>query len=309
MIIKAKIKGIETEITIPDSKYWVERNKQRVTPYWNNADNLEKRMNKEFQAAFKDLEKELYTFAGKQTEDGILTYSQNRVVALMKEIKPHVDKLYGSHQTSLTDLLMETYKDNYFKALYDLSRGTKIYGSFVGINERAIKAAISFPWSGANFSDRIYNNKNRLIGTLRTELTQSIIRGDSIKTTARTVASRLDISAKNAGRLVQTEMGSVMSMSDKAAYKEYDVDEYEYCSVFDARTSQQCRDMDGQVFRVDDMVIGVNAPSLHPNCRSSTTAFFSDAMGSKLVKGLDDGKYKYIDSNIDYRTFEQDYID
>lgn len=309
MIITVNIKGVPTEITIPDSKYWIDRNKQRVTPYWNNADNLEKRMNKEFQAAFKDLEKELYTFAGKQTEDGVLTYSQNRVVALMREVKPHIDKLYGSHQESLTSLLMDTYKDNYFKTLYDLSKGTKIYGSFVGVNEKAIKTAISFPWSGDNFSDRIYNNKNKLIGTLRTELTQSIIRGDSIKTTAKVVASRLDISAKNAGRLVQTEMGSVLTMSDKAAYEEYDMDEYEYVSTFDARTSEICKDLSGQVFKVNDMVIGVNAPSMHCFCRSTTCPYFSDATGSKLVKNLNSGKYEYISDSINYREWESSFID
>lgn len=323
MIIKVKIKGIETEITIPDSKYWIERNKQRITPYWDKADNLEARMTKEFTATFKELEKELYTFAGKQGTDGILTYSQNRIVALMREVKPHIDNLYAEHQESLTSLLMDVYKDNYFKCLYDLSAGTKIYGSFVGINETAIKTAISYPWKGVNFSDQIWQDKNYLIFNLKNTITNGIIRGDSIKDMSKSLMYKqfnaktgktmykgpLGKAMESAQRLVQTEVGNVLTMSDKRAYEEYDMEEYEYEATFDNRTSTICKDLDGQVFKVSDMTIGMNAPSMHVFCRSTTVPYFDDATGKRLVKGLDGGKYEYIDSKINYREWESSYID
>lgn len=46
--------------------------------------------------------------------------------------------------------------------------------------------------------------------------------------------------------------------------------EYMYMSVLDFFTCRQCRELDGQVMRVDDAVPGVNFPPLHPGCRSFT---------------------------------------
>lgn len=308
MIIKATVKGKEIEIDIPASDYWIERNKQRITPYWNNADNLEKRMNKEFEKVYKELEKELYTFVGKFGTDNKLTYSQKRIVSLMKEIKPYIDDLYDYHQLSLTDLLMETYKDNYFKGLYDLTIGTKVAYSFVGINETAIKTAINYPWSGENFSDRIYNNKNNLIRSLRTDLTQSIIRGDSIKDTTKIVANRLGISRKNAGRLVQTEVGAVLTTSDKKMYEDFGLDEYEYVATLDDRTSAICKELDNKVFKVEDMTIGVNASPMHPRCRSTQVPFFSDNTTKRMARDLSIGKSVVID-DMSYKEWENTYVD
>lgn len=309
MIIKTKIKGKEVEINIPESEYWIKRNNQKVSPYWTNADNLEKRMNKEFQKAYKELEKEMYTFVGKFGTDNKLTYSQNRIIQLMKEIKPHIDDLYDLHQETLTKLLLDTYKDNYYKGLYMLSEGSKIYSSFVGLNETAIRTAISFPWSGENFSDRIYNNKTKVIQTLRSEITSSIIRGDSATTTIKAVQNRLDISRVNAGRLIQTETAAVISASDKKVYDDWGVDEFQFVATLDDRTSPICRELDGQVFKVDDYTPGLNAPVLHPFERSTTVPYFSDSTGKRIAKNLNSGKVEWIDRDINYKEWENSYID
>lgn len=292
-------------MALPNSEYWIKRAEQRVSPYWANADNLEKRFKKEFQNVYKELEKELYTFAGKND----LTYSQSRIIALMKEIKPHIDKLYDEQQTSIAEHLLNVYEDNYYKGLFSIAVGVNTSYSFVSLNESFIKSAISFPWSGENFSDRIYNNKTKLIQTLRTELTQSLIRGDSIKETARTVSDRLEISRKNANRLVQTETGAVISSSDKKSYKEWELDEYEYVATLDKRTSEICRSLDNEVFKLDDMVIGVNAPPTHPNCRSTTVPYFSDNIGKRIARDIETGRAEYVPSDMKYEQWYKKYID
>lgn len=307
MKIKAIVKGKEIEIDIPESQYWIDRNNKRMSPYWSKADNLEKRMNKEFEKVYKELEKELYTFAGKLGED-TLTYSQKRVIELMKEIKPYIDNLYEVEQLSLTDHLIEIYKDNYYKGLYGLTMGTKVAYNFVGINENAIKTAIQFPWSGKNFSDRIYNNKTKLIQTLRTELTQSMIRGDSIKETAKVFSNRLNISKENAQRLVQTETGAVLSMSDKKMYEEFGLDEYEYVATLDDRTSTTCKELDNRVFKLDNYTPGLNAPPMHPRCRSTTVPYFSENTTKRMARDLNTGKSVVVE-DISYNEWFNKYVE
>lgn len=289
-------------------EYWIERNKKRMTPYWKDADFLENRLAKEYDKAYKELEKEFYTFVAKNGTDGQLKYSSSRIIALMKELKLHIDSLYSEEQTSLTDLLQSVYKDNYFKGLYELSIGFNIGWNFVGVDERAIKTAISYPWSGSSFSDRIYNNKNKLIITLKEEITKSLIRGDAPRKTIGFVSDRLNIAKKNAAALVQTETAAVISSSDKAMYKEFGVEEYIYVATLDNRTSTTCRELDGQVFKLDDYTIGVNAPPTHPRCRSTTAPYYSEDFGRRISKRLDNGQAEYVPSNMSYREWEKKFI-
>ena len=57
----------------------------------------------------------------------------------------------------------------------------------------------------------------------------------------------------------------VKSYSD--SYKEAGVEYYEYLAVGDDRTSEECMDLNGKIFRLDEARVGENFPPMHPNCR------------------------------------------
>nr|WP_225973858.1 minor capsid protein [Staphylococcus epidermidis] len=46
--------------------------------------------------------------------------------------------------------------------------------------------------------------------------------------------------------------------------------EYKYVAKKDKKTSKICHSLNGKVFKVKDMIPGVNAPPMHPWCRSTT---------------------------------------
>jgi len=77
----------------------------------------------------------------------------------------------------------------------------------------------------------------------------------------------------------------------------------------DNRTSHVCISLDNQVFKVDDMMSGVNAPSMHCFCRSTTVGSFDGSSGKRIAKNLNDGKYTYIDDKIGFHDWESSYID
>ncbi|WP_316959815.1 minor capsid protein [Staphylococcus sp. IVB6181] len=55
----------------------------------------------------------------------------------------------------------------------------------------------------------------------------------------------------------------------------------------DERASKICRQNDDKVFYVKDMVPGVNAPPMHPNCRSTTAPYvgnWQDIFRSKIIR-------------------------
>lgn len=76
----------------------------------------------------------------------------------------------------------------------------------------------------------------------------------------------------NTSRLLVTESARVQAESQKLTYlKELGEDgEYKYVAKIDKKTSKICHSLNGKVFKVKDMIPGINAPPMHPWCRSTT---------------------------------------
>ncbi len=50
------------------------------------------------------------------------------------------------------------------------------------------------------------------------------------------------------------------------------LEEYEFLAEIDSRTSEICKKLNGEKFKVKDARAGVNYPPMHPHCRSTTVA-------------------------------------
>lgn len=56
-------------------------------------------------------------------------------------------------------------------------------------------------------------------------------------------------------------------------FKYYGITKVQFKAVIDERTTEECREMNGKVFNIDDLVLGENLPPLHYNCRSIIEAW------------------------------------
>lgn len=282
--------------------------KKRTLKYWENLDRFNSRLGREYSDSYKKLEKEFYSYSNKYGQDGKLTYSQKRVIALMKEIKPILDELYDREQVNISNLLMDTYTDNYYKGLYELSTGIGIATSFTKIDRRAVEVAITYPFQGDDFKGYLNGDKNKLILTLKREITQSLIRGDAPIKTAASIREKLDISKRYSQLITHNSIATILTSSDKLMYDEYGATEYEYVATLDKRTSPICKELDGQVFMVNDMRIGLNAPPMHPNCRSTTVPYIGESLGKRISRNLNSNKVEYVPSNMSYSEWEKKFI-
>ena len=50
-------------------------------------------------------------------------------------------------------------------------------------------------------------------------------------------------------------------------YKSNDIKEVSWLSSISDRTCEQCLNLDGQIFNINELKVGINQPPLHPNCR------------------------------------------
>ena len=187
-----------------------------------------------------------------------------RLEALQYEIYKILNELTQTAAESTTELLTDTLKDNYNRNVFNISKKAGFVANFSGIDNKTIERVLSYPWSGANYSDRIWDNKKQLSKTIKNEITQMVIRGEASNKVAARVSEKMNASYKNAVRLVQTEHSYVMNEASKYTYEDLGIEKYEFLATLDSRTCSICGKLDGKVFKLTEAKVGVNYPPLHP---------------------------------------------
>lgn len=227
-----------------------------------------------------------------------------RLQALQTQIKNNIEGLYLKQQEGTTGALGSIYKDTYYRNIYEVHKGLGIGVNFAKLDTNIINKVLNEPWHGGNYSSRIWNNKEKLIMELQTNLTQAFIRGDSIDKTSKMIAERMEVGRNRARTLVNTESANIVS---KATFDSYSgsgvVKQYEILATLDLHTSKICRSMDGKVFKVSEKEIGVNAPPFHPNCRTTTVAYFPDAIDEERIARDNNDRIHYVPGNMTYEQW------
>ena len=182
--------------------------------------------------------------------------------SLQYEIDKQLNKLAITTEKETKELLTDTLKDNYNRNVFNISKKAGFVANFSGINNKTVERVMSYPRSGSNYSDRIWENKRLLSKTIKNEMTQMIIRGESSKKVAARVSEKMNTSYKNAVRLVQTEHSYVMNEASKYTYEDLNIEQYEFLATLDSRTCSVCGKLDGKVFKLTEAKVGINYPPL-----------------------------------------------
>lgn len=150
--------------------------------------------------------------------------------------------------------------------------------------KKTLKMLMQQPWSGANFSERIWGNSEALGKVLKQEIIQSFMQGVSVKDLSDRIEKRFENDRYNTERLVRTELNYAFNQTTKLSYEEAEIEEYEFLAEIDTRTSEICKKLNGEKFKVKDARAGVNYPPMHPHCRSTTVAVLDyDNFGKEKI--------------------------
>lgn len=188
----------------------------------------------------------------------------SRLEQLYFQCGKHINELYKNSEKSLKICYTGTVKQSYYQSIYDIHKYIGVGASFAMIDNDLIKDILAYPWSGKNYSQRLWSNRTKLKEVLKEEITQMIIQGRGSREVSKAISKRLNADLSNCMRLVNTEHSYLMSESSARAYKECEVEKYQYLATLDNRTSKACQNLDLKVFDLKDRVVGVNAPPLHP---------------------------------------------
>ena len=247
----------------------------------------------------------------KELENASARIHIKRLEALQLQVQNSIETLRNKENEMLEDYLIKNYEDTYYHSLYEISKGLNLKTSFATLDRNKINQVIGKPWlsDGKTFSDRIWQDKEQLINTLRTKITQSFITGSTLDEAVEEISKFVSDKIKNkeyvARRLLETESAAYASKAQIEAFKSIDVEKYEIVATLDLHTSEICQEMDGKVFNISDQEIGVTVPPFHSHCRTVIAPYFDDepTRASRDEKG----EYKEV-KYMNYKEWKEQYV-
>lgn len=234
----------------------------------------EAKMEKVLASIYASCQKEILasvteTIAKVQKAGGEWSYANQSALTrsrgLFEQIGEQIKALGQKEQITFRQGLSNIYTDQFLRQVYDLGQSITVKANFNRLNPALIQKTLDYPWSGAMFSDRLWQDKERLGRNLRVGLTQSMILGEGIPQITDRINKGIDTARYNAERVARTETKRVTYCAHDDVYKDTGVEELRYrcANGGDSRTCQYCRADNGKVFKRGE------EPTLprHPNCR------------------------------------------
>lgn len=225
-------------------------------------------------------------------------------------IQKQIDKTYIYQHEAVESLMKESLQTNYHRVIFDIgvATGETVIKDFHKLTIGEIVKEFERPWSGKNFSERIWKNRAKLKDALEEEIVKMAISGADCTQAIESVAKKMDVSKRAAATLVHTEQAYFSSLGTLKAYNEMGVDEYIYVATLDLRTSDICRDLDHEVFSIKDAQAGVNYPPMHPRCRSTTAPYTGALEGTRTARDMFNNEVK-VDKSLNYKEWHKKYVE
>lgn len=253
----------------------------------------EAKMEKVLASIYASCQKEILasvteTIARVQKAGGEWSYANQSALTrsrgLFEQIGEQLKALGQKEQITFRQGLSNIYTDQFLRQVYDLGQSITVKANFNRLNPALIQKTLDYPWSGAMFSDRLWQDKERLGRNLRVGLTQSMILGEGIPQITDRINKGIDTARYNAERVARTETKRVTYCAHDDVYKDTGVEELRYrcANGGDSRTCQYCRADNDKVFKRGE------EPTLprHPNCRCVYIPVVSDTFEDNELNDL-----------------------
>lgn len=297
--------------------YWERRQRELNQALEKDEAKLKKRLSSFYDAEYRKLEKEIAAYYSQYGENNVIAYrrlmeslpEEDKRLLLermddfaekypeyahllpVRESIYKLNRLEGMQQSILLQQLEigavneeEIRKHLEKQAARNASAAAETMGfgkNFYAENSQLVRQIVNTAWcNGKNFSQRIWDNVEKLAGYLGTDLAQGFARGDSYERLVKQLRQRFEkVSRNDAYRLIYTEGTFVMNEARAASF-EQDTEEYIFRVQYDAirRNGWRdiCDDLDGQTFLWSERRPGINFPPMHAWCHCTATPYVSD---------------------------------
>lgn len=179
--------------------------------------------------------------------------------AMQGALRQELRKL-GEKEISLLTKYLEI---NFFNIYYSINiEGKKAFNT---INAEGAQALINSIWvaDGKSFSQRVWDNTDKLLETLNEQLLHCVITGKKTTQLKQVLQERFGVSYNNADTIARTELAHVQTIAAQERYKSYGISEVQIWADADERRCSECGKLHRKIYPA-----GASVPiPAHPRCR------------------------------------------
>ena len=233
----------------------------------------------------------------------------SRYEALLKQIEVAINTLYEvDYKNSGIDKFKEIYKNSYYNTLYNIDIFNGFHTEFSIFAIRDIEALIEYPFNGANYSDRLWKQKEHMIFKLKESINTMLVQGKHPKEISKDFKNIFKVKEYEAYRLLHTEGSFIIEQGTLKAYKEDGVEEYQILATLDTKTSEICREQDSKIYKIEEYVTGSTAPPFHQFCRTTTIPYYGEDEGTRIARNQIKNKSYDVPANMSYKQWYKKYV-
>ena len=152
--------------------------------------------------------------------------------------------------------------------------------AFSSMSKEGARQLINQIWcaDGKSWSQRVWNNTDRLQQALNDKLTECVITGKTTSQLKKFLQDEFGVSYNRADTIVRTEMAHIQTQAARQRYQEYGIQEIEIYADTDNRTCPICAKLDGKRFGIND---SLPIPA-HPRCRCCALPVIKEGVKGEL---------------------------
>ena len=215
-------------------------------------------------------------------------------------------------EKAMKEFLKSGYEDFYYHGLYEIGKKRGLEGAVSLVDGDKLERVLRVPWSGKNYSKRIWTNGVKLAKTIQQNIIAAAHRGVSVQEMTRVIRQKMGVGTKEAVRLVRTELNYAQNQAALHSIKDAGMKYFRFIATLDKRTSTVCQSHDGDVFPVEEAMPGKNMPPLHPHCRSVISGClkgeYRPQSGTRIARD-ENGKNVLVPANMKYDDWRAVYLD
>jgi SPP1 gp7 family putative phage head morphogenesis protein len=247
-------------------EYWHERSRRAAARAYNGLEKKTAAYLVAYRDAYDDLAKEAASLYAKLTRNGKLSlselYKYDRYMKYMKQVGGICDRLARGEiafaDKSFSGLYQDVFKETVKIGGIELDR----------IPAKTMDKILQHPWSGENYSQRIWANRDHLVRNTRQTVIRGVVKGQSITSMTDELQNRVEASAFNARRLIRTESMHYINQGKLDGYRKFGIEKVTILVAEDERTCDECMANDGRFIKIDEAELVL---PVHPLCRCTYT--------------------------------------
>ena len=200
-------------------------------------------------------------------KDEVMDISIQEKAKLKKQMNKLINDVfkdeYKIEKDTITSNLINAAKDSYYSSCYIYGLG--ISYTLKPVKQNVLNKIINKKIDGKTYSNRIWNNKNKIAKMLKKEINDFLNGKTDINSISKNIKYRFDVNYNISNRLVRTEIAKVQCEANEVWAKQHNIKKQMFCATLDRRTSKICQSLDGKVFNYNDS--NKTITPLHQNCR------------------------------------------